>query len=352
MSVVDLRSDTVTLPTDDMRKAMAMAEVGDDVSGEDPTVNRLEEMAASLMGKEAALFVTSGTQGNLLGVLANCQSGDEIIVGADSHIFWNESAGVSALGGIQMHLVPNQIQGALSPVDVEQAIRPTGNPHFPPTKLICLENTQNRSNGGVLTVDETADICNLAHEYNIPVHIDGARIFNASVYLETPVSELVKSADTVTFCLSKGLSAPVGSLLCGTSDFIGNARRWRKMVGGGMRQAGVIAAAGIVALESMITRLAEDHSNARRLSEGLAQIYGIQHDPDTVQTNIVFADIDPELGSMTEFVQRLSIENVKVHHVYGRIRMVTHRHIGPEEIDSVLSAISGVIEDMHSNKIS
>ena len=351
MSVVDLRSDTVTLPTDDMRQAMAKAEVGDDVSGEDPTVNKLEEMAASLMGKEAALFVTSGTQGNLLGVLANCQSGDEIIVGANSHIFWNESAGVSALGGIQMHLVPNQIQGSLSPADVEQAIRPTGNPHFPPTKLICLENTQNRSNGGVLTVDETASIWNLGHEYGIPIHIDGARIFNAAVYLETPVEELVKGADTVTFCLSKGLSAPVGSLLCGTSDFIDNARRWRKMVGGGMRQAGVIAAAGIVALESMITRLAEDHSNARRLSEGLAQIHGIHHDPGVVQTNIIFADIAPELGSMTEFVERLGRENVKVHYVYGRIRMVTHRHIGSEEIDLVLSATARVIEDMRSNRI-
>ena len=351
MAVVDLRSDTVTLPTDDMRQAMAMAEVGDDVSGEDPTVNRLEEMAASLMGKEAGLFVTSGTQGNLLAVLANCQSGDEIIVGADSHIFWNESAGVSALGGIQMHLVPNQIQGALSPIDVEKAIRPTGNPHFPPTRLICLENTQNRSNGGVLTVDETSSICNIAHEHGITVHIDGARIFNAAVYLETPVVELVKEADTVTFCLSKGLSAPVGSLLCGTSDFIANARRWRKMVGGGMRQAGIIAAAGIVALESMITRLAEDHSNARRLWEGLAQISGIQHDPNTVQTNILFVDINPELGSMTEFVQRLSRENVKVHHVYGRIRIVTHRHVGPEDVDLVLSVVSKVIEDMRSNRI-
>lgn len=346
MNIVDLRSDTVTHPTEAMRKAMYEAEVGDDVSGEDPTVNRLEELSAQMMGKEAALLVSSGTQGNLLGVLATCRSGDEIIAGANAHIYWNESAGVATLGGIQIHLVPNEPLGALDPKAVEAAIRPKGNPHFPPTTLVCLENTQNRCDGGALTVDETRAVCDVAHDYGIPVHLDGARIFNAAVYLETPVQELVKDVDDVTFCLSKGLSAPVGSMLCGSQEFITEARRWRKMVGGGMRQAGIIAAAGIVALETMVERLAEDHANARRLSQGLAQISGVIHDPETVQTNILFFDVDPKLGSMAEFARRMGEEGVKVHFVYGRIRMVTHRHIIPADVDTILAAVSKVVKGM------
>ena len=347
MGIIDLRSDTVTQPTEAMRKAMAEAEVGDDVYGEDPTVNQLEELAAELMGKEAALLVSSGTQGNLLGVMANCRRGDEIIMGENAHIFWNESAGVAALGGIQIRLVPNQPRGALAPQDVEAAIRPKDNPHFPPTTLVCLENTQNRCNGGVLTVEDSGAVCDVAHNHGIPVHLDGARIFNAAVYLETPVKEMVRDVDDVTFCLSKGLSAPVGSLLCGSQGFITEARRWRKMVGGAMRQAGVVAAAGIVALESMTERLADDHANARRLSQGLAQIPGIIHDPDSVQTNILFFDIDPKVGTMSELVNRLDQEGVKVHHVYGRIRMVTHRHVTPTEVDTALSAVSRVVTEMN-----
>ncbi|MBM3925175.1 MAG: low-specificity L-threonine aldolase [SAR202 cluster bacterium] len=346
MGFIDLRSDTVTKPTEAMRKAMAEAEVGDDVYGEDPTVNRLEALAADKMGKEAALLVSSGTQGNLLGVLSQCRSGDEIIAGANSHIFWNESAGVATLGGVQIHLVPNQPQGALAPGDVEKAIRPKGNPHFPPTRLLCLENTQNRSNGGVMTVSETKAVCDLAHGHGVRVHMDGARIFNAAVYLEAPVDRLVKDVDTVTFCLSKGLSAPVGSMLCGSKEFIGEARRWRKMVGGGMRQAGVIAAAGIVAIEDMVERLAEDHANARRLSQGLSQIKGIIHDPKTVQTNILFFDIDPKYGTMPDFVKRVDKEGVKVHYVYGRIRMVTHRHISNADVDATLKAVAKVTKSM------
>ena len=346
MGIIDLRSDTVTQPTEAMRRAMAEAEVGDDVYGEDPTVNRLEELAAELMGKEAALLVSSGTQGNLLGVLANCRRGDEIIMGEKAHIFWNESAGVAALGGIQIRLVPNQSRGALTPQDVEAAIRTRGNPHFPPTTLVCLENTQNRCNGGVLTVEDTRAVCNVAHSHGIPVHLDGARIFNAAVYLETPVREMVRDVDNVTFCMSKSLSAPVGSLLCGSREFITEARRWRKMVGGAMRQAGVVAAAGIVALESMTERLAEDHANARRLSRGLAQIPSIVHDPDPVQTNILFLDIDPRVGTMSEFVKRLDQEGVKVHHVYGRIRMLTHRHITPTKVDAALAAVARVVGEM------
>jgi len=343
MPIIDLRSDTVTKPTKAMRAAMANAEVGDDVYGEDPTVNRLEDLAAHLMKKEAAVLVTSGTQGNLLGVLANCRSGDEIIMGDNAHIFWNESAGVSAIGGAQIRLVPNQAQGALSPQTVERAIRPKGDHHFPPTTLVCMENTQNRCNGGVLTVDETKAVTDVAHSHGIPVHLDGARIFNASAYLETPVAELVKDVDNITFCLSKGLSAPVGSILCGSEEFIDQARRWRKMVGGSMRQAGVIAAAGIVALETMVDRLAEDHSNARLLSYGLAQIPGIMHDPDTVQTNIVFFSVDPKVITLSEFVKRLNAEGVKCNQSDGRIRMVTHRHITASEVDTTLIATAKAV---------
>jgi threonine aldolase len=346
MPIVDLRSDTVTQPTEAMRRAMYEAEVGDDVSGEDPTVNRLEELAASMLGKEAALLVTSGTQGNLLGILANCRSGDEIIAGANAHIFWHESAGAAALGGIQIHMVPNQTQGALRPQDVEEAIRPKGDTHYPPTTLVCLENTQNRCNGGALTVDDTRAVADVAHAHAIPVHMDGARIFNASVCLETPVGELVKDVDDVTFCLSKGLSAPVGSILCGSVEFITEARRWRKMVGGGMRQAGVIAAAGIVALEQMVDRLAEDHANARSLSQGLAQISGIAHQPDAVETNIVFFDVDPGAGSLKEFTRRMGDEGIRCHSSYGRVRMVTHRHITPADVDTALAATAKVVKEM------
>ena len=346
MNVVDLRSDVVTHPTEAMRKAMYEAEVGDDVTGEDPTVNRLEEMAAQMLGKEASLLVSSGTQGNLVGILANCRSGDEIIAGAKAHIYWNESAGAAALGGIQMHLVPNQPQGALDPADVEGAIRPTGDYHHPATTLVCLENTQNQCNGGVLTVDETAAVCKVAHDYGVPVHLDGARIFNAAVHLETPVHELVKDVDDVTFCLSKGLSAPVGSVLSGTQEFITEARRWRKMLGGGMRQAGVIAAAGVVALETMVDRLAEDHANARRLSQGLAQIPGVVHDPATVQTNIVFLELSAGPGSAGEFTRRLGEMGVKANTAYGRVRMVAHRHIDSSDVDTALLAVSRVVKDM------
>ncbi len=350
MPALDLRSDTVTLPTEAMRKAMYEAELGDDVLGEDPTVNRLEALAAETLGKEAAMLVASGTQGNLIGVLANCRNGDEIVMGDNAHIFWNESAGVSALGGIQTQLVPNRPGGALDPADVEHAIRPKGNSHYPPTALVCLENTQNRCNGGVLTVDDTKAVCDVAHAHGIPVHLDGARIFNASVYLETPVRELVKDVDDVTFCLSKGLGAPVGSVLCGSREFIDEARRWRKMVGGGMRQAGIIAAAGIVSLESMVDRLAEDHSNARQISQGLAQTPGVIHDPSVVQTNIIFFEIDPSVGSASDFVQRLAAEGVKVNQTYGRIRMVTHHHITPADVDTVLSAVSAVVGQMKSSR--
>ena len=248
MAVIDLRSDTVTKPTDEMRRAMAEAEVGDDVFGEDPTVNRLQERSAEILGKEAGLLTTSGTMSNLIALLTYCHRGDEVIMGDQAHIFWNESAGAAALAGAQSRLVPNDDQGRISPADVEAAIRPKTNIHFPPTTLVCLENTHNRCSGMVLTPEDTKGVADVAHAAGAAVHLDGARIFNASVALEVPPAELVKDVDDVSFCLSKALSCPVGSVMCGSQEFIDEALRWRKMVGGGMRQAGVLAAAGVLTI--------------------------------------------------------------------------------------------------------
>jgi threonine aldolase len=261
MKIIDLRSDTITHPTPKMRQAMFEAEVGDDVYGEDPTVNRLEVMAAASMGKEAALLTTSGTQSNLIAVLTHTNHGDEIIMGDEAHIFWYEVGGVAALGGVTMRTLPNDRYGRLNPDDIEREIRDS-DIHYPETTLCCLENTHNRCGGTVLTPDYTNQVCNLAHRCGLKLHMDGARIFNAAIALGVPACALVENADSVSLCLSKGLSAPVGSLLCGSRDFIEQARKLRKMLGGGMRQAGVIAAAGIVALETMVERLAEDHANA------------------------------------------------------------------------------------------
>ena len=340
MSFIDLRSDTVTKPTEEMRKAMAQAEVGDDVLGDDPTVKRLEELAAEMLGKEAALFTPSGTMSNLVATLTHCERGDEVIMGSENHMFWNEAGGGSALAGIQARLVPNDDQGGMDPAEVSAAIRPKGD-HFPPTSLLCIENTHNRCNGGVLTAQDTQTLAEVAHAGGILVHLDGARIFNAAVCLESPVRELAKDVDDVSFCISKGLSAPVGSLLCGSLEFIDRARRWRKMVGGGMRQAGVIAAAGIVALETMVDRLAEDHARARQLAEGLANIPGISVDPRRFQTNIVMAEVDPSLCSVPEFIGRLAQEGVKVTYPGGsRFRMVTHRHITGEDVNTATDRVA------------
>ena len=252
MKIIDLRSDTITLPTEEMRQAMYEAEVGDDVFGEDPTVNRLEELAAQMTGKEAALFTPSGTMSNLIAILTHTCPGDEILMGSEAHMFWYEVGGAAALGGVVMRTLPNDQDGRIDLGAVEAAIRPK-NIHAPQTTLLCLENTHNRCGGAVLTPDYTSDIAGLAHRHGLSVHLDGARIFNAAVALDVPVSELVNATDTVSFCVSKGLSAPVGSLLCGSREFVEKARKWRKMVGGGMRQAGVIAAAGMVALQKTVS---------------------------------------------------------------------------------------------------
>ena len=341
MKVIDLRSDTVTHPTPEMRKAMFEAEVGDDVYGEDPTVNGLEAMAARMMGKEAALFTTSGTQSNLIAVLTHTNHGDEIILGDESHIFWYEVGGASVLGGVIMHTVPTDSCGRLNLDDIGRAIR-SKDIHYPQTALICLENTHNRCGGAVLTTDYTNEVCNLAHRRGLKVHLDGARIFNAGVALGVPARALAQSVDSVTVCLSKGLSAPVGSLLCGSKGFVERARKFRKMLGGGMRQAGVIAGAGIVALETMTDRLAEDHANARRLAQGLAGIRGITLAQDDIPTNIVMFHLSPEL-SVVEFMEGLEKAGVKIGLRDGRpFRAVTHRMVSSSDIDGALTRIEAV----------
>jgi threonine aldolase len=349
MKIIDLRSDTVTLPTEEMRRAMAAAEVGDDVYGEDPSINQLQERAAELLGQEAGLLTASGTMSNLVATLTHCQRGDEIVMGDQAHMFWNESAGAAALAGVQVRLVPNDPQGRIDPADLEASIRPRGNIHFPPTTLVCLENTHNRCSGGVLTPQDTKKVAEVAHAAGAKVHLDGARIFNAAVALEVPASELTSDVDDVSFCLSKGLSCPVGSVLCGSQEFVDQARKWRKMVGGGMRQAGVLAAAGLVALDTMIDRLAEDHSNARRLAHGLANISGLHLDPESIQTNIVIFHVDPSVGRAPELISALAQEGVKVTYPGQQsIRMVTHRHIGSAEVDEALGRVSAVVKQMRA----
>ena len=341
MKVIDLRSDTFTHPTPEMRRAIFEAEVGDDVYREDPTVNRLEMMAAARMGKEAALLTTSGTQSNLIAVLTHTHRGDEIIVGDEAHMFWYEVGGAAAVAGVTMRTLPNDSSGRLKPDDIERAIRDK-DIHYPETTLLCLENTHNRCGGTVLTTDYTDKVCNLAHTRGLKVHLDGARIFNAAVALGVQACALAENADSVSLCLSKGLSAPVGSVLCGSQDFIERARRFRKMLGGGMRQAGIIAAAGIVALETMVERLVEDHANARRLAQGLADIKGITLAQENVSTNIVMFELWPELSG-GEFMEGLENAGVKVGLRNGRpFRAVTHCMVSSSDIDEVLTQIETV----------
>ena len=268
-------------------------------------------------------------------------------MGDQAHMFWNESAGTAALAGAQTRLVPNDANGGIDPGDVEAAIRPRTNIHFPPTTLICLENTHNRCGGSALTPEDTRKVADVAHAAGAKVHLDGARIFNAAVALEVPAKELVKDVDDVSFCLSKGLSCPVGSVICGSQEFIEQARRWRKMVGGGMRQAGILAAAGLVAMDSMIDRLAEDHANARQLGEGLANVDGLRLDPDLIQTNIVMFEVDPGLGTAQELIGALDREGVKVSYPGQQsVRMVTHRHIDNSDVQETLSRVSAAVKQL------
>ncbi len=288
--LIDLRSDTVSLPTPEMREAIARAELGDDVYGEDPTVNRLEAMAASMMGKEAALLVPSGTMGNLAAMLAHCGRGDRAIVGSQSHTFVYEAGGASALGGVVMAPVRNTDDGELDLDELKHELATPADAHFAPPKLAVIENTHNRCGGAPVALSHMAEVSDLTHSRGLKVHLDGARIFNAALALETTAQTIASHADTVSFCLSKGLACPIGSLLCGNRDFIARAHRVRKMLGGGMRQAGVVAAAGIVALTTMIDRLAEDHANARALAEGLALVAGLNVRHVKRRTNMVVFD--------------------------------------------------------------
>ena len=347
MEWIDLRSDTVTQPTSAMRAAMSRAEVGDDVYGEDPTVNRLQEMAAGLTGKEAALFVPSGTMGNLAAILAHCQRGDEIIVGNLAHTFLFEAGGVSALGGVHSHQVPNQPDGSLALEDIRAAIR-SDDPHEPVTTLVALENTHNRCGGVALTPAYTRQVGKLAHQHGLRLHLDGARLFNAAVALEAEAKELAHAADSVTFCLSKGLCAPVGSLLCGSSEFVARAHRIRKQLGGGMRQAGVLAAAGLVALETMIERLAEDHARAKHLAKMLARSPGLVLDPSTPQTNMVFCTLQEGFPlTAPQVAQQLEARRVRVG-VAGarRFRLVTHYWIRDEDIHIAGRAFEEVLSSV------
>ena len=318
---VDLRSDTVTMPSPEMRRAIYEAEVGDDVYGDDPSVNELEEKSAEMLGKEAGLFVTSGTQGNLVSMLAHCGRGDEVLVGDRSHIFSSEAGGASVLGGLFLYPIKTDRHGFLEPDVIRAATKPHDY-HVPPTKLLCIENTHNQMSGQPLTSEQTHAMADAAREGGMSVHIDGARIFNAAVSLGVDVKELVAPADSATFCLSKGLSCPVGSVVVGGQDFISRARRWRKMLGAGMRQVGVIAAAGIYSLNNMIDRLAEDHANAKKLAQGLAEIDGISVDPDNIHSNIVFFNIPPGTGAA--IAQNLKQNGILVNPGDPAMRMVTH----------------------------
>jgi threonine aldolase len=341
-AVIDLRSDTVTLPTPEMRRAMHEAELGDDVFGEDPTVNRLEEMAAERLGKEAGLLVASGTQGNLVGILTHTQRGDEVICGDTCHVMLYEVAGAAALGGLQLRPVPSQ-RGRLDLAAVRATVRGE-NVHYPKTGLITVENTHNRHGGAALGVDEMAALADLAHGFDVPLHVDGARIFNAAVAHGVPVAELVAKADSVTFCLSKGLSCPVGSVLCGSHEYIARARKYRKMVGGGMRQAGIIAAAGVVALATMVERLAEDHANARILAEGLADLPALEVDLDSVVTNILIFRVKPEAMSADDLRARLWERGVRCGSIGdNKIRMVTHHGITTEDVRAAVRVAERVV---------
>ena len=331
MNVIDLRSDTVTRPTQAMRRAMAAAEVGDDVYGEDPTVNRLEALTAETVGHEAALFVASGTQSNLLALLTHCGRGDEYIAGQEAHCYRFEGGGAAVLGGVQPQPLEFEADGTLDLERVARAIKPD-DPHFARTRLLCLENTQA---GRVLPLDYLERARAFTRERGLRLHLDGARLFNAAVKLGVPAAEIARCADSVSVCLSKGLGAPVGSLLCGSREFVATARRWRKVVGGGMRQAGVLAAAGIVALTGHVTRLTEDHENARLLASGLAGIAALRFDPSTVQTNMVSLPLPPETAvPLTAFLRERGVL------VAGRggLRLVTHLDVTAADVERAVAA--------------
>lgn len=341
--LIDFRSDTVTLPTNEMREAMYLADVGDDVYREDPAMNRLEALAAEKVGKEAAVFIPTGTMGNQVAVLTHTRRGDEVILEANSHIYATEVGGIAVLSGVIPRLVAGR-SGIMDPADIAKAFRPA-NIHFAATSLLCVENTHNAGGGTVIPLATLAATKQLAAERNIALHMDGARVFNAAAALGVDVKEITRHTDSVMFCLSKGLGAPVGSMLAGTAEYIERARKWRKMLGGGMRQAGFLAAAGIIALEKMVGRLAEDHANARRLAEGLAKIPGISVDLEAVQTNIVFFDFGGTGVTPADCAVALSREGIVTSiGVSTRTRFVTHYGITEADIDHTLAVMRKILQ--------
>ena len=328
-----------------MRQAIAGSELGDDVFKGDPTVNKLQDLAAQLMGKEAALLVPSGTMANLVSILTHCGRGAEVILGNMAHTYKYEKGGISAYGSIHSTQIPNQDDGTMQLEDIRDAIRGIDD-HFPVTKLIGLENTHNVCSGAPISVAYTKEVADLARSHNIKIHIDGARIFNAAVALGVEVQELVKDADSMSFCLSKGLAAPVGSVICGSKDFIDQARGIRKGLGGGMRQAGIIAAAGIVALETMVDRLQEDHINARLLADGIADLPDVVLDPESIKTNIIYFDLDDNAIESADFLTVLAAKGIQFFDTGPRrFRMVTHYGITAEDILYTIDGFKQTLTD-------
>ena len=344
MAIIDLRSDTVTQPTPEMREAMAKARVGDDVYGEDPTINQLQDLSASLLGKEAGLFVPSGTMGNLASILAHCQRGDEVILGNFAHTFLYEAGGMASLGGVHPHTIPNQPDGTLKLTDIRAAIRPN-DPHMPTTRLITLENTHNRCGGSALSPAYTKSVGNLAKENKLLFHLDGARIFNAAAALDVDVKTLTAPADSVTFCLSKGLCAPVGSVICGSTDFINQAHRIRKQLGGGMRQAGILAAAGIVALEQIVPRIKDDHIQAKKLASGLAQIRGLDVATKNPISNMVYLSLDDSLPLDAGTLSNLLMSQGVLVGISGprQFRLVTHYWIDDKAVLNTIQTFKDIL---------
>jgi threonine aldolase len=342
---IDFRSDTVSWPTEAMRRAMATAVVGDDVYGEDPTVIALEQLAARRVGKEAALFVASGTMGNLISMLAHANRGDEAIVGQDAHIYCWEAGGLAALGGIIPHPLPTDRYGRLNPAQVETAVR-GDDPHWPRSRLLLLENSCGAKNGYPLPPDYFAEMGAIARQHGLKLHLDGARLFNAAVAQGLDAAELTRQVDSLSFCLSKGLCAPVGSLVCGTAEFIHEARRMRKIVGGGMRQAGVLAAAGIVALEEMVERLADDHAHARQLAAGLAALPGVAVELEMIRTNIIFFRLTDDVPlTAAQIIAQLRQDNIWLGDDGPRqFRAVTHYWVGPNEVERLLASLRRILE--------
>ncbi len=340
---VDLRSDTVTHPSPEMRRAMYEAELGDDVYGDDPTVNELQQRAADMLGKEAGLFVSSGTQGNLVSVLSHAQRGDEVLVGDQCHIMNAEAGGAMVLGSVVLFPIKTNEFGFLEPDLIKTAVNPRDY-HKPPTRLLTIENTHNASSGRALNADQMKTMADAAHEMGLNVHLDGARIFNAAIALRVPASDLTENVDSATFCLSKGLSCPIGSIVVGSKDFIEEADRWRKMLGSGMRQVGVVAAAGLVALDSMIDRMQEDHDSARHIASRMAEMKGITVDPEHIQTNIIRFGVPAHTGN--RIAARMKEEGVYINGGDSDLRIVTHYGVSSEDYEFTISALDRVMNEI------